>query len=124
MSTYISLNFTSQEWTIEAKRFDNYKVVIVSGTYKNRGETHLNTLKGGSEMAGINCKWQQMACVEEINFFKFKKFLNWDSVKVLDNQPHLHQRLVLESIHIRSQSKPLNRDKGSMPQIYNSLFSK
>ena len=40
---HLSLNFTSQDWTIEAQRFDNYTVVIFSGTYKNRGETHLNT---------------------------------------------------------------------------------
>ena len=43
---------------------------------------------------------------------------------VLDNQPHHHQRLILESIHIRSQTRPLNRDRISMPQIYNSLFFK
>ena len=50
--------------------------------------------------------------------------VDWDNVEVLDHQPHLHQRLILESIHIRSHSRPLNRDKGSMPQPYNSLFSK
>ena len=30
--------------------------------------------------------------------------VDWDNAKVLDHQPHLHQRLVLESIHIRSQT--------------------
>ena len=49
--------------------------------------------------------------------------VDWDNVKVLEHQPHLHQRLILESVHIRSQVRPLNRDKGSMPQLYNSLFS-
>ena len=49
--------------------------------------------------------------------------VDWDNVKVLDHQPHLHQRLILESVHIRSQVRPLNRDKGSMPQLCNSLFS-
>ena len=44
--------------------------------------------------------------------------VDWDNVKVLDHQPHLHQRL---RIYIRSQVRPLNRDKGSM--LYNSLFS-
>ena len=50
--------------------------------------------------------------------------VDWDNVKVLDHQPHLHQRLVLEFIRIRSQPRPLNRDKGTMPHVYNSLFSK
>ena len=50
--------------------------------------------------------------------------VDWDKVRVLDHQPHHHQRLILESIHIRSQTRPLNRDTGSMPQIYNSLFFK
>ena len=49
--------------------------------------------------------------------------VDWDKVRVLDHQPCHHQRLALESIHIRSQTRPLNRDKGPMPQIYNSLFS-
>ena len=48
--------------------------------------------------------------------------VDWDKVRVLDHQPHHHQRLILESIHIRSQTRPLNRDTGSLPQIYNSLF--
>ena len=49
--------------------------------------------------------------------------VDWDKVRVLDHQPHHHQRLILESIHSRSQTRPLNRDT-SMPQIYNSLFFK
>ena len=28
--------------------------------------------------------------------------VDWDKVRVLDHQPHHHQRLILESIHIRS----------------------
>ena len=47
--------------------------------------------------------------------------VDWDKVRVLDHQPHHHQ-MILESIHIRSQTRPLNRDTGSLPQIYNSLF--
>ena len=50
--------------------------------------------------------------------------VDWDKVRVLDHQPHHHPRLILESIHIRSQTRPLNRETGSMPQIYNSLFFK
>ena len=50
--------------------------------------------------------------------------VDWDNVKVLDHQPHLHQRLVLEFICIRSQPRPLNRDKGTMSHVYNLLFFK
>ena len=48
---------------------------------------------------------------------------DWDCVRVLDCHPHLHQRLTLESVHIRSQSKPVNRDLGTMPQIYSPSFN-
>ena len=48
--------------------------------------------------------------------------VDWDHVRVLDYHPHLHQRLVLESIHIRSQPNSLNRDNGAMPQVYDQLF--
>ena len=48
--------------------------------------------------------------------------VDWDKVRVLDHQPHHHQRLILESIHIWSQTRPLNRDTGSLPQINNSIF--
>ena len=44
-----------------------------------------------------------------------------DNVKVLDHHQDIHHRLSLESIHIKSQPKPLMRDNGSMPQVYNSL---
>ena len=49
--------------------------------------------------------------------------VDWDRVRVLDCHPHLHQRLTLESVHIRSQSQPVNRDLGTMPQIYSPLFN-
>ena len=48
--------------------------------------------------------------------------VDWCNTKVLDHHPDIHQGLVLESVHIRSQSDPLNRNNGSMPQVYNPLF--
>ena len=47
--------------------------------------------------------------------------VDWDHLRVLDGHPHLYQRLTLESVHIRSQSNPVNRDLGTMPQVYNPL---
>ena len=48
--------------------------------------------------------------------------VDWDCVRVLDHHSHLHQRLVLESIHIRSQPNSLNRYNGAMPQVYDQRF--
>ena len=48
--------------------------------------------------------------------------VDWDHIKVLDHHSCLHQRLVLELIHITSQPTLLNRDTGAMPQVYNQLF--
>ena len=50
--------------------------------------------------------------------------VDWDNIKVLDYQPDLHQKSVLESIYIRSQPRPQNRNKGSIPHVYNSLETK
>ena len=47
--------------------------------------------------------------------------VDWHNTKVLDHHQDVYQRLVLESVHIRSQPKPLNRDNGSMLQVYNAL---
>ena len=49
--------------------------------------------------------------------------VDWDHVRVLDHHryPSLHQRLVLELIHITSQLTLLNRDTGAMPQVYEQL---
>ena len=48
--------------------------------------------------------------------------IDWNNIKVLEQHSHLHHRLTLESILIRSQSHPLNRDNGTLPTVYNSLF--
>ena len=46
----------------------------------------------------------------------------WGDTRILDHNHNLHQNLNLESAHIRSQPKPLNRENGSMPPVYHSLF--
>ena len=49
--------------------------------------------------------------------------VDWDQERVLDATPHLQQRLTLELVYIRSQYNPVNRDLGTMPQVYNPLFN-
>ena len=49
--------------------------------------------------------------------------VDWDKVKVLEQQTHLYHRLTLESIHIRSHPHTLSRNIGTLSPVYNSLFS-
>lgn len=49
--------------------------------------------------------------------------VDWHNTKVLNHHQDAHQRLVLESVHISSQPKPLNIDNSPIPQVYNSLFN-
>ena len=49
--------------------------------------------------------------------------VDWDKVKVLEQQPCLYHRLTLESFHIRSHPHTLNRNNGTLSPVYNSLFS-
>ena len=69
------------------------------------------------------CRGCQRRCITE-HAWGAHHLVDWDEVRVLDHQPHHHQRLILEFIHIRSQTRPLNKDTGSMPQIYNFSFFK
>ena len=43
--TYLSPNFTSQNFENKTKHFDNYTVVIASGEYKTKDKLALSTLK-------------------------------------------------------------------------------
>ena len=49
--------------------------------------------------------------------------VDWNNVRVLEQQPHYYHRLTLESIHFRSHPNTLNRNDGTLPLVYNSLFS-
>ena len=48
--------------------------------------------------------------------------VDWDKVRVLEQQPHLYHRLILESVHIRSHPHTLNSNNGTLSPVYNSLF--
>ena len=47
--------------------------------------------------------------------------VDWDKVRVLEQQSRLYYRLTLESIHIRSHPHTLNRNNGTLSPVYNSL---
>ena len=44
--------------------------------------------------------------------------VDWDKVRVLEQQPRLYHRLTLESIHIRSHPHILNRNNGTLSPVY------
>ena len=48
--------------------------------------------------------------------------IDWTSICVLGSEPRLPSRLSREAIHIRRQSTPLNRDRGSLPDVYDFLI--
>ena len=48
--------------------------------------------------------------------------VDYDKVTVLQQQPGLHHRINLESIHISSHPHTLNRNNGTLSPVYNSLF--
>ena len=48
--------------------------------------------------------------------------VDWENMRVLEQEPRLYHRLTLESIHIRSHLNTLNRNSGTLSSAYNSLF--
>ena len=48
--------------------------------------------------------------------------IDWKSARVLKKENKLHHRCYLESWHIREQSASMNRDNGTLPQVYNNLL--
>ena len=48
--------------------------------------------------------------------------VDWSGVTILDLDQNLHRRLTLEACHIRMQPSPVNRDRGSLPTVYDHLL--
>ena len=44
--------------------------------------------------------------------------VDWNKVRILEQEPHLCHRLTLESIHIRSHPHTLNRNDGTLSPVY------
>ena len=47
--------------------------------------------------------------------------IDWNNAKVVDYQQNIHQRCYLESWYIRRNESPMNRETGTLPEVYNSL---
>ena len=47
--------------------------------------------------------------------------VDWEKVRVLEQEPCLYYRLTLESIHISSHPNTLNRNSGTLPSVDSSL---
>ena len=49
--------------------------------------------------------------------------INWQNAEVLEaNQQYWRKRCLLESLHINKETKQLNREHGTLPDIYCSLL--
>ena len=46
----------------------------------------------------------------------------WEDATVVDADPHMYRRRTLEAWHIRQEPKPMNRDRGLLPPVYDSLI--
>ena len=54
--------------------------------------------------------------------WKHNHHIDWTSACILDVESHYRSRLSREAIHIRRQPSSLNRDRGSLPDIYDHLI--
>ena len=45
----------------------------------------------------------------------------WEDVIVVDADPHMYRCQTLEAWHIRQEPNPMNRDRGLLPPVYDSL---
>ena len=46
----------------------------------------------------------------------------WEDAIVVDADPHMYRRQTLEAWHIRQEPNPMNRDRGLLPPVYDSLI--
>ena len=46
----------------------------------------------------------------------------WEDVTVVDADPHMYHHRTLEVWHIHQEPKPMNRDRGLLPPVYDSLI--
>ena len=46
----------------------------------------------------------------------------WEDAIVVDADPHMYRRRTLEAWHIRQEPNPMNRDRGLLLPVYDSLI--
>ena len=46
----------------------------------------------------------------------------WDDATVVDTDPHMYRHQALEAWYIRREPGPMNRDRGLLPTVYDSLI--
>lgn len=56
----------------------------------------------------------------------FDHDFNWEEVEILDDEPHLHKRLISEVLHIKRQKRSLNlqTDMEFLPEVYLTVLDK
>ena len=68
----------------------------------------------------VNCDTNLSALAEHA--LERDHAIAWGEATVLDCNKHVHQRCALESWHIRQQQEPMNRERGLLPIVYDSLI--
>ena len=48
--------------------------------------------------------------------------IDWEGAIVMDVEQQFHQRCILESLHIQSETSAMNRDEGNLPPVYDLLI--
>ena len=49
--------------------------------------------------------------------------IDWDNVKIMACMPFFHQRITLETRHMKKQHHGLNCEEGVLPWVYNVLIA-
>ena len=77
------------------------------------------------------CVSKHQRAVEKMNFsgsalaqhaWENHHHIDWTSACILGTESHYHSRLSREAIYIRRQPSSLNRDRGTLPDVYDHLI--
>ena len=86
---------------------------------------------GETKRALKTCVSEHRRAVEKMDFlgsalaqhaWEHDHHIDWTNACILDVESHYRSRLAREAIHIRRQPSSLNRDRGSLPAIYDHLI--
>ena len=63
-----------------------------------------------------------LASVVAEDVFTLGHQMDLSKARVMDFHPHTLARCLLESWHIQREQAPLNREKGTLPELYTTLL--
>ena len=78
-------------------------------------------VKGAQEGALISSDGVYYTSAVAEHAIKNNHKIDWNNAKVVDYQQNIHQRCYLQLWYIRRNESPMNRETGTLPEVYNSL---